>query len=184
MVKKYQKNDLSVNLIHIGYISCFSAYSEDKKEGYIIPKHEFYFVRHGQTYWGKEDLLKGPQDLSLNPTGIDQAHKAASIIKKISNTFSKAVIIVSTLKRALETGVRISKITNIPIVDRKYDLREHYYGDHRLIPKDSIAKLYEEMKQTIAHDSVFPSFKKIFTWNQYKTLLSCPKIGWCDMKSS
>ena len=30
---------------------------------------DFIFIRHGETNWGPNDILKGPLDLSLNELG-------------------------------------------------------------------------------------------------------------------
>lgn len=78
-------------------------------------KIEFYFVRHGQTNWGREDILRGPQDLDLNSIGITQAKEAGMKLKKRIDRNVK--MITSPLQRALQTTYYISEITNIQIYD-------------------------------------------------------------------
>jgi broad specificity phosphatase PhoE len=92
----------------------------------------FYFVRHGETDWGKEDILKGPQDLALNQVGIDQAKQAGVKLQKILSNFYNPKIITSSLRRAVETANKISEITRIPINAQKDGFKERYYGDYRL----------------------------------------------------
>jgi hypothetical protein len=88
----------------------------------IVKDHcsAFYFVRHGETAWGKEDILKGPQDLELNQVGIQQAIQAGKMLKSIlvdtpNADKSPAKIISSTLQRAIQTADKISEITGFPI---------------------------------------------------------------------
>ena len=97
----------------------------------LVPKKSFYFVRHGETNWGKDDILKGPQDLSLNENGMTQAKLAGDMLNQLVS--SDTIIISSGLKRAIETATEISKITNFPLVDKESNLNERYYGDYRLL---------------------------------------------------
>ena len=96
---------------------------------------EFYFVRHGETDWGKEDILKGPQDLALNESGREQAKKAGNTLKKVLSNVFTARIVSSSLKRAIETANEISEITKIEITAYEDGLKERYYGDYRLSTK-------------------------------------------------
>jgi broad specificity phosphatase PhoE len=95
---------------------------------------DFYFVRHGETNWGKEDLLNGPQDLELNQVGLQQAKEAGLVLKKVlgGSPHANAKIVTSSLKRAIETANKISEITGIPMASQEDGLKERYYGDYRL----------------------------------------------------
>lgn len=96
----------------------------------ILSANHFYFVRHGQTPWGADDILKGPQDLPLNETGKEQARNAAFTLKNLLT--SDAKMVSSTLQRAIETANWITAETGIGNSAQEYGLRERYYGDYRL----------------------------------------------------
>ncbi len=40
---------------------------------------------------------------------------------------------------------------------------------HDTVPPDSIAKLFEVIRQIVVYDSILQAFGNIFTWNQYKS---------------
>lgn len=46
-------------------------------------KRNFIFIRHGQTPWGPNDIMKGPQNLSLNETGVYKLNKQVLLLKSI-----------------------------------------------------------------------------------------------------
>jgi len=117
--------------------SCLILISCTAKEDKVESKKniEFYFVRHGETDWGKGDILKGPQDLALNEAGRQQAKKAGDTLKKVLSNVPSVRIVSSTLKRAIETAQEISEITKIEITAYEDGLKERYYGDYRLSTK-------------------------------------------------
>ena len=126
----------------------------------------FYFVRHGQTNWRPEDIPKGPQDLSLNAEGRQQAQRAAIAIQSLAGTFSNAKIVSRTLHRARETAEVIAGITQIPILAYEEGLKERYYGDYRLvadisdIPPDAETTAYFEqrvMKAFLKVQKIYPA---------------------------
>lgn len=98
----------------------------------IENRRDFWFIRHGQTAWGAEDILKGPQDLELNETGQHQAERACRAIEA-HLTASKSIIYSSQLRRAKETAaIIVSNLAEkIPIIEKE-GLQERYYGDYRL----------------------------------------------------
>ena len=66
----------------------------------MLLKREFFFVRHGQTDANIGPLQKkDPGDISINATGLDQAHKIEPIIASLP----VKTICYSPLKRAKET---------------------------------------------------------------------------------
>lgn len=75
-----------------------------------IPPTPFYFVRHGNTDWNKENRMMGQIDIPLNQIGIGQANALAEKLAHldISHIFS------SPLKRAIQTSEIIAKPDNIP----------------------------------------------------------------------
>ena len=88
-----------------------------------------YVVRHGQTDYNISNLFQGRKDIELNSTGLQQA---AEIAQKLKSTFKKSEtidkLLVSPLKRAIQTAEPISKLINIPITVCN-DLVERCYGD-------------------------------------------------------
>lgn len=127
----------------------------------IKKPHSFYFVRHGQTDWGPEDILQGPRDLPLNNRGIEQAKNAGLILSKLVSDESNAKMVSSSLRRAVDTAMEINKSTGIPICSEEDGFRERYYGDYRLVsdklgtPGDveTIEAFRERVSQTL--DRIF-----------------------------
>jgi probable phosphoglycerate mutase len=60
----------------------------------------FYFLRHGETDWNREERLQGHTDIPLNETGRAQAQAAAPLMGALP--FDR--IIASPLSRAHETA--------------------------------------------------------------------------------
>jgi uncharacterized phosphatase len=92
----------------------------------------FFFVRHGQTDWSKEDITNGPGDYSLNELGIQEANSAAETIASMNE---KCVVFSSTLLRAKETAQVIANKINTSI-NLFPDLHERYFGDFRLLARE------------------------------------------------
>jgi broad specificity phosphatase PhoE len=88
-----------------------------------LPSQPFYFIRHGQTDWNKENKIMGQIDIPLNAVGLEQAQTAAKNIAHLEISH----IVSSPLKRALQTAQVISKNMNIPItvID---ELTQNYQG--------------------------------------------------------
>ena len=83
-----------------------------------------YIVRHGQTEWNVLGKVQGKQDICLNEKGREQA----LLTKKYLDNKEIDLIIVSPLKRALETAEIINKDRNIPmIVDNR--IKERDFGE-------------------------------------------------------
>jgi len=114
----------------------------------------FYFVRHGHTPWGQDDILKGPQDLELDDLGQQQAREAGLILKNLLSDSSNAIMISSPLRRAVETAKEIEKATGIPINAQEDRIKERYYGDYRKVGNLSItppdAETTEEFQKRVS----------------------------------
>jgi len=141
---------------------------EDTEVGCIC---SFYFVRHGQTNWGPDDILKGPQDLTLNDVGLQQAREAGSTLKNVLRNPSNAKIISSSLQRAIETAKEIEKITGISLSAQEDGLRERYYGDHRLITDDSKIPPDAETTQGFQERVLQSLFKILLKHNEARPLI-------------
>ena len=83
-----------------------------------------YIVRHGQTEWNVLGKVQGKQDICLNEKGKEQA----LLTKKDLDNKEIDLIIVSPLKRALETAEIINKDRNLPmIIDER--IKERDFGE-------------------------------------------------------
>jgi 2,3-bisphosphoglycerate-dependent phosphoglycerate mutase len=58
-------------------------------------------LRHGESLWNSENRFTGWTDVDLSPRGIDEAHRAAELLKEGGYTFRVAY--TSVLKRAIRT---------------------------------------------------------------------------------
>ena len=83
-----------------------------------------YVVRHGQTDYNVKQLFQGHMDIPLNELGKEQALKTALKFKNIDLD----MILVSPLKRTIQTAQPISEITGIPITIEKRII-ERSFGD-------------------------------------------------------
>lgn len=88
-----------------------------------IPRVPFYFVRHGETDYNKENKIMGTIDIPLNSMGLEQAHVVAKAIAHLEISH----IVSSPLKRALQTAEVIAATIDKPItvVDK---LTQNYLG--------------------------------------------------------
>jgi broad specificity phosphatase PhoE len=88
-----------------------------------LPLVPFYYLRHGQTDWNKEQRIMGQTDIPLNETGFEQAHQAAQSLSKVPFT----TIIASPLQRALKTAEIIAQASGKPIIIIE-ELKEVHLG--------------------------------------------------------
>lgn len=77
----------------------------------LFLRKSFYFVRHGETDWNKEQKVMGQADIPLNENGILQAQAAAEKIQVLPID----IIISSPLKRAWSTAEIIGNKIHQPI---------------------------------------------------------------------
>ena len=121
-----------------------------------------YVVRHGQTDYNVQKLFQGHIDIPLNNTGIEQAKETAAKFENISVD----IILVSPLKRAIQTAEYISKVTGVkPEIEER--LIERCYGDmegHQNRPDWNIQMMLDYNKN-YANENVEPiqtMFKRIY----------------------
>ncbi len=97
-----------------------------------------YLIRHGETYWNREQRLQGQLDSDLTDEGIRQVK---SIAGKLNGICFDAIY-SSDLKRAMHTADIIStNIINLPVVcDER--LRERNFGVFQGYTWAEIAKKY------------------------------------------
>jgi probable phosphoglycerate mutase len=91
--------------------ACFITPSHANISDFVLPRVPFYFIRHGETVWNQEGRIQGCTEIALNDKGIEQAHKAAHMLKGISI----GTIITSPLQRAVTTAEIIAKSLGKPV---------------------------------------------------------------------
>ena len=79
--------------------------------------------RHGRTAWNTENRFQGHLDVELDPTGLEQAERAARLLAGLP----PAAILSSDLVRATETAAALARWTGLEVL-RDPDLRETYGG--------------------------------------------------------
>lgn len=62
----------------------------------------FYITRHGQTEWNKKSILQGHKDSDLTEEGIQQARKAAELLKDVEFDYVYSLI---KLKLIIQNGL-------------------------------------------------------------------------------
>lgn len=101
---------------------------------------QLVIIRHGQSQWNLENRFTGWVDVDLSPQGIEEAEKAAEMLKdyKFDAAFT------SDLQRAqktLDKILEVSKQTDIPLTKDKA-LNERMYGDLQGLDKAETAEKY------------------------------------------
>ena len=86
------------------------------------------FVRHGQSIWNKAGRCSGWIDVPLNEKGVEEAHDAGLLLKKLGYKFDLAYS--SYLSRANKTGKIILEELDQDELDinRAWQLNERHYG--------------------------------------------------------
>src|SRR5258708_530818 len=85
-------------------------------------------VRHGQSQWNQENRFTGWVDVPLSPLGVEEARRAAQLIKDERLDFDVAY--TSVLKRAIKTlGIVLAGLDRMWVpVHRSYRINERMYG--------------------------------------------------------
>ena len=89
----------------------------------MLPR-SFYFLRHGETDWNKQELLQGNTDIPLNDNGRAQAKSAAPFFLGLPIKY----IVTSTLSRAQETAEIVNRHLKLDILFED-NIRERHFGD-------------------------------------------------------
>lgn len=106
--------------------------------------YKLVLVRHGESTWNKENRFTGWTDVDLSEKGVEEAKKAAIVLKKEKFTFDVAY--TSVLKRAIRTLWLVldgMDLMWIP-VHRSWRLNERHYGALQGLNKSETAAKYGE----------------------------------------
>ena len=141
----------------------------------------FLFIRHGQTSWGPQDILKGPQDLNLNEKGKHQAAQAAAVVKE-HKTIIDPIIYSSPLQRAYETATIFTIKCSLTNIIKIEGLKERYYGDYSKAHANVLSNyIPEDAESTPAfqkrvRDTLIAIFKSTLSDERELILVSHQKV--------
>ena len=105
---------------------------------------DLLLMRHGQSVYNLENRFTGWVDVPLSNNGIEEAKKAAILLKD----FKIDIAYTSKLKRAIDTLQIIldsRKTDPIPVIENE-TLNERNYGDLQGLNKAEVAKQYGDEK--------------------------------------
>ncbi len=101
-------------------------------------------IRHGESFWNKENRFTGWKDIDLSEKGREEAKKAGELLKAEGFTFDAAY--TSVLKRAIRTLWTILDELDlmwIPIIN-SWKLNERHYGSLQGLNKAEMAQQFGE----------------------------------------
>ncbi len=120
-------------------------------------------LRHGESVWNKENKFTGWVDVDLSKKGMDEAKRAAQLLKKENYTFDIAY--TSVLKRAIRTLWIVlddMDLMWIPVFN-SWRLNERHYGALQGLNKSEMAAKYGEKQVLIwrrSYDVPPPALEK------------------------
>ncbi len=91
----------------------------------MLLRHNFWYLRHGETDWNRANRTQGSTDIPLNATGIAQAHDAAELLVGQGIT----ALYCSPLQRARDTAAIVGARLGLQAQVRS-ELREASFGVH------------------------------------------------------
>ena len=89
-----------------------------------FPLVPFYFIRHGETNWNRQDKIMGRTDIPLNTVGIQQAKSAQQMMHRLPIDKIES----SPLLRASQTAKILNEELNLPI-ELKAEFMERCWGE-------------------------------------------------------
>lgn len=84
----------------------------------------FWFLRHGETDWNRQNLSQGDIDIPLNETGRVQAERAAELLRG----HEIRSIVSSNLSRAMDTAAAVATLKGLTFTTDP-GLREVKFGE-------------------------------------------------------
>ena len=103
----------------------------------MIPE-KFYFLRHGESINNKNGLVNGWTDCALTIKGLQQAKKAAQVLKN----YKIERIVTSDLIRAIETAKEVAKMHEKLKVETFKGLRERNWGEYENKSRETLPNLF------------------------------------------
>jgi broad specificity phosphatase PhoE len=104
-------------------------------------ERSFYFLRHGETDWNREQRIQGHTDIPLNALGREQAAAVAPLLLR----FDIHRIVTSPLSRAVETADILNAVLKKPVTVEA-QIKERNFGDFE---GENIMRI-EELRRTLA----------------------------------
>ena len=101
-------------------------------------------LRHGESEWNRDNRFTGWTDVDLSQRGIQEAHRAASLLRKAGYGFDVAY--TSVLKRAIRTlWIVLDDLDTLWLpVYRSWRLNERHYGALQGLSKQETAHEFGE----------------------------------------
>jgi 2,3-bisphosphoglycerate-dependent phosphoglycerate mutase len=101
-------------------------------------------LRHGESTWNRENRFTGWTDVDLAPSGVDEARKAAHLLKAGGYDFDLAF--TSVLKRAIRTlWLALDELDRLWLpVEKSWRLNERHYGALQGLNKAEMAAKFGE----------------------------------------
>jgi len=111
----------------------------DAVGGNDLTEAAFFYLRHGETDWNRDDLIQGVTDVPLNDTGRAQAAEAAERFRGVE----VSTLCVSPLSRARETADIVNRVLRRP-VDVIDELAEVGFGVKEGVPRGDLFREWEQ----------------------------------------
>jgi 2,3-bisphosphoglycerate-dependent phosphoglycerate mutase len=111
--------------------------------------HQIVLIRHGESFWNKENLFTGWTDVDLSEKGLTEAHTAGQKLKAEGYIFDECH--TSTLKRAIRTLWIVLDEMDYMWLPVKHDwrLNERHYGALQGLNKAETTEKYGEAQVKI-----------------------------------
>jgi len=105
---------------------------------------DLILLRHGESEWNRDNRFTGWTDVDLSERGIEEAHRAAELLKGAGFTFDVAH--TSVLKRAIRTlWIVLDDLDMMWLpVCRSWRLNERHYGALQGLNKQEMAEEFGE----------------------------------------
>jgi 2,3-bisphosphoglycerate-dependent phosphoglycerate mutase len=103
---------------------------------------QLILLRHGESLWNADHRFTGWQDIDLSARGIDEAHRAARLLK--AEHLEPGLALTSLLTRAIRTLFFVLddlRLLWIP-VEKAWQLNERHYGDLEGRDKREMSRKY------------------------------------------